>query len=171
MCIRLYSKNCLGVFYNANTQSCSVYNSLRDKTDHPVSKGYGKYKPNKTRTSATAATNLDYSRLNSVTTMIAALKWDSLHTRRIFKDVKFLFYKIQHKLVSITFPSILKPADTRTRQHHQYKYRFVSTSTDCFKHSFFIRTIAIWNMLPQKAVEAATIDAFQAATLATVRTF
>ena len=44
---------------------------------------------------------------------------------------------------------------------HKYKYKQYSTSTDCFKYSFFSRTIPLWNRLPPAAAEAPSLVSFK----------
>jgi len=45
------------------------------------------------------------------------------------------FYKIVHHLVAI--PSILIPADSRTRKTQQQTFRHIFTSKDTYRYSFF----------------------------------
>jgi hypothetical protein len=94
----------------------------------------------------------DYRRKSSVSAMVSDLGWDSLHTRRLLHDVT-LFYKIQHSMVRIPFPPQVIPAPLQTtRNSHAFKKQHVHSSINAYKHSFFIRTIPVWNGLPGCAV-------------------
>ena len=50
-------------------------------------------------------------------------------------------------------------ATTRsTRANHQYKLYVKPARLNCYKHSFFVRIVKLWNELPGDIVEA---DSFQ----------
>ena len=111
----------------------------------------------------------DYQRTSSVSGMVSDLGWDSLRIRRLLLDVT-LFYKIQHDFVRIPFPPQVTPAPLQsTRSSHIYKKQVTYASINAYKHSFFIRTIPVWNGLPGSAVVAPSVGMFQAAALPTLR--
>ena len=110
----------------------------------------------------------DFARRSSVTRMLSQLHWDQLSTRRVLSDVT-LFYKIQHGLVGISFPPIIEPADDRTRSRHPHKYRIIRATGTLYRHSFFVRTIPVWNSLTREAVTSPTTKGFQQSALQTLR--
>ena len=88
-----------------------------------------------------------YRNTSSVTDMFDYLGWESHETRRS-KLQLIVLYKIVHGLIDIPPTDYLTQTNSRTRSAHKYKYKQYSTSTDCFKYSFFPRTIPLWNSLP-----------------------
>ena len=108
-------------------------------------------------------TNKDVTCLNntsSVTDMLDHLQWESLEARRCKLQLTML-YKIVNNIVDIDKDLYLTPATTRTRASHSKKYRQISTTRDCFKYSFFPRSIPIWNKLPASTAEAPDLVLFK----------
>ena len=94
-----------------------------------------------------------YHNTSSVTSMLEHLEWESLESRRVKCQLTMLF-KIINDLVDIPPDHYLTEASTRTRSHHSHKFRHVPASSDCFKNSFFPRTIVLWNSLPASLADA-----------------
>ena len=111
------------------------------------------------RRSARFVTNR-YRNTSSVTNMLDHLGWESHETRRS-KLQLIVLYKIVHGLIDIPPTDYLTQTCSRTRTAHKYKYQQYSTSTDCFKYSFFPRTIPLWNRLPAAAAEAPSLVSFK----------
>jgi hypothetical protein len=44
--------------------------------------------------------------------------------------------------------NLLIPVDTRTRHTNPNSFRHIQTSKDCYKYSYFPRSITLWNQLP-----------------------
>ena len=110
----------------------------------------------------------DYRRRSSVSAKV--LGWDSLRTRKLLCDVT-LFYKIQHGIVRIPFPpEVIQAPLKSTRNSNTYKKQVIFAFIDAYKHSFFIRTIPVWNRLPDSAVVASSVGMLQAAALPNLRT-
>ena len=111
----------------------------------------------------------DYRRHSSVSSMVSRLAWGTLRTRRILHDA-IIFFKIQHDLLKIPFPPQVSPPPTQhTRRNHTLVKAIPQASINAYKHSFFIRTIPVWNNLSLSAVSAPTVSAFQAEALPTIR--
>ena len=110
----------------------------------------------------------DYRRTTSVTPLITTLGWDPLHNRWLLFQMT-MFYKIHHGLVSIQFPSIIKPAHNFGRHDHSLKYTIPEASIDLYKFSFYPCTMKIWNQLPSAAVLATSPIAFQEAALPAIK--
>ena len=91
-----------------------------------------------------------------------SLKWPLLKTRRDLRDLE-MFYKIETGLMNMSFPQELAWGYSRTRGH-QRKYRQIGGSVNAYKHSFFVRTVPMWNTLPAAAVQTDMIAAFKVAT-------
>ena len=73
---------------------------------------------------------------SSVTDMLNHLEWETHEIRRPKLQLTELF-KMLHGLIDIPPSDYLTPTSSRTRKFHSHKYRQYSTSTDCFKNSFF----------------------------------
>ena len=110
----------------------------------------------------------DYRRTTHVSPLIAALDWDSLHTRRLLCQATMLF-KIHYGLVNIQFPSVIYPATYLGRHDHTLKYNLPVTTIDPYKYSFYPRSVRIWNQLPPVAVLAPSTSAFRDAALPAIR--
>ena len=110
----------------------------------------------------------DYRYTTSPSALVAALGWDTLHTRRIL-DQCTLLYKIHHRLVSIPAPTIVIPATYFGRHDHNLKYVIPVATIDSFKFSYYPRAIRIWNNLPGSAVNATGITNFKEAALPSIR--
>lgn len=111
------------------------------------------------RRAARFVTN-DYTRTSSVTNMLKNLGWHSLADRRSDIGLTTLF-RITHQLMEVPTTDILIPADPRTRSNHSLKYRTIKSSTSAYSHSFFVKTIPVWNRLPPEMAESITIEAFK----------
>ena len=94
-----------------------------------------------------------YRNTSSVSSMLDHLQRESLEARRSKIQLTF-FYKVVHDLVDIPASTHLIPSTARTRSSHTKKFRQFSPSTDCFKCSFFPRTIPLRNSLPAVTAEA-----------------
>ena len=94
------------------------------------------------------------------TSMLAAIQWESLESRRTKIQLTLLF-KIINVLVDIRADDYLASSTGRTRQSHSMKYRQISTRTDSYKFSFFPCTIPVWNSLPASVAEAPSLVSFK----------
>ena len=101
----------------------------------------------------------DYGRTSSVTEMMSNLGWDTLQKRRDLARLSMM-YRIVHELVDIPVEPYLIPLTSMTRGHDS-RFHQIRTSNTTYQHSFFPRTIYLWNQLPQTAVSQTTLEAFQ----------
>ena len=102
-----------------------------------------------------------YYNTSSVTDMLSQLQWESLEERRN-KARLVMMYKVVHQLVAIP-TTCLVPALQVTRGNHGYKFRHIWARRECFKYSFFPRTIVSWNALPGTVVEQGNVEGFSSA--------
>ena len=109
----------------------------------------------------------DYSRESSVSAMKTQLGWPSLQSRRTYRDLT-MWYKIHYGLVRIVFPPVVTLATRQTRHGHELSYVQILPRVDCFKYSYFVRTIPAWNVAPDNAVYAASVTTFQRLVLAQI---
>ena len=72
---------------------------------------------------------------SSVSSMLDALQWEPLESRRTKIQLTLLF-KIINDLMDIRADDYLTSSTGRTRQSHSKKYRQISTRTDSYKFSF-----------------------------------
>ena len=82
----------------------------------------------------------NFRRKASVSEMLHDLGWQSLDSRR--QDQRLvLFYKIINGLASVETEDILKPADSRTKKNHSFKFKHFQANCDSYRFSFFPVTI------------------------------
>ena len=101
-----------------------------------------------------------YHNTSSVTEMMKDLNWVPLEVRRLRFRLLF-FYKVVNFLVAVPTQNLLSPLDHRTRHFSPHSYRHIQTSKDCYKYSFFPRTIVQWNQLPTTATGINTLEGFR----------
>ena len=94
-----------------------------------------------------------YRNTSSVTKQIC---WTTLDGRPMNPEEQN-FYKIVNDLIAIPHSKYLIPASKKTRAAHSFKYQHYPRSTDCYKFSFFPRTITAWNRLPAVSDEAPSL--------------
>jgi len=104
-----------------------------------------------------------YHRTASVSNMLEHLGWEPLQTRRKNARLAMLF-KIQNDLVHVSkshlIPKPIRPRRGQARQHSKQYVEDISHLQDYRTESFFPRTVRDWNNLPQKTVDADTLDTF-----------
>ncbi|KAI8498302.1 hypothetical protein Bbelb_242460 [Branchiostoma belcheri] len=103
----------------------------------------------------------DYGCTSSVTEMLQKLKWPTLANRRREARLTTMF-KRTHGHMRIPPEQYLISAQRRTRGSHAFKYNTIPATKDCFKFSFFPRSIREWNSLPTQAIQAQSVEAFRA---------
>ena len=92
--------------------------------------------------------------------MLHDLGWQSLDGRR--QDQRLvLFYKIINGLASVETEDILKPADSRTRKNHSFKFKHLQANCDSYRYSFFPATISSWNNLPFGIEKVDSVEGFK----------
>ena len=97
---------------------------------------------------------------SSISSMLDALQWESLESRRTKIQLTLLF-KITNDLVDIRADDYLASSTGRTRQSHSKKHRQISTRTGSYKFSFFPHTIPVWNSLPASVAVAPSLVSFK----------
>ena len=103
----------------------------------------------------------NYSWDCSVTSMLKELNWSSLEERRKNASVTML-YKVVNGLVAVDASDVLVNSDRRTRANNSHSYRHFSSNTEQYKHSFYPRTIKIWNQLSEDTISSCSVDTFKA---------
>ena len=101
-----------------------------------------------------------YNREASVTALKKDLGWEDLALRRQTRDC-VMWYKIHFGLVHIMFPPGIHPKQRLHRHDNNLAYFQPSPRVNAYKFCFFIRTIPIWNALPNSIVTAQTVSTFQ----------
>jgi hypothetical protein len=103
-----------------------------------------------------------YRRTSSVEDMLTCLQWPSLQSRR--RNARLTtFYKFHHKTAFINshYAPVFDPQKRKARHSNSQSYPIPSCRTDYRKFSFFPRTVAEWNALPDDAVQACSVEAFR----------
>jgi len=98
---------------------------------------------------------------DSITSLLSSLKWPTLQLRRECTRLTLL-YKITNNILQIPSDYLPTPSSiTSTRSRNDRKFLHYQTTMDCFKYSFFPRTIPKWNQLPTDIVNANQVDSFR----------
>ena len=117
---------------------------------HPWQK-YLIYQIEQVQRSAARYVFYDYDRYSSVSKMLTQLQWQTLEQRRNINAVTML-YKIQNNLVNVDHHHL-----THTRN---LNYLRPHSRTLYHQHSFFPRTIRLWNSLPLHVQSSSTLNIF-----------
>ena len=94
---------------------------------------------------------------DSVSLLLQSLNWPSLQCRRESIHL-ILLYKIINQFLHI--PSSYHPVQspiTATRSSNDKKFLHYQPNIDCYKFSFFLGTMLVWNRLPSDMVQATSI--------------
>ncbi len=102
----------------------------------------------------------DYSRESSVSAMLLKLNLDPLQLRRQATRLT-LMYKITNSQVAIPAQKFLTPVARPTRRNNSRAYQRPRANKNCYNNSFFPKTIAEWNSLPEHLVNINTPEAFK----------
>ena len=103
-----------------------------------------------------------YRRTSSVDDMLTGLEWPTLESRRRRARLTTFFkYHSKHISINSKFAPSADPSRRRARNSNSQSYPIPSNRTDYRKFSFFPRTIVEWNALPEAAVAAPSVEAFQ----------
>ena len=75
-----------------------------------------------------------------------------------------LFYKIVNKHVAVDTGNLLHASTRNTRSNCALSPAFINiqTTKDCYKYSFYPRTVADWNQLSRQTHEVKSVDTFKA---------
>jgi len=112
-----------------------------------------------TKKSGTLYTLGRYRRTSSVDAMLTQLEWEPLATRRRTARL-VMFCKIHNGLVPIPMMLLLKLYPLPTRAENSQAYHIPISSRDYHLHSFYLRTVRCWNILPE-AIFTATSETFK----------
>ena len=104
----------------------------------------------------------DFRRQSSVTSMMKELGWKPLQARRRESRLTLLF-KIINRLVAIPPDNFLSFNKRKIRNRNSKQIQVKSANVDCYKFSFFPRTIIDWNSLDEETVSCQTLENFKAA--------
>ena len=98
----------------------------------------------------------NYDRHSSVSNMLSDLGWQSLEFRRSVCDA-VMFYKINFGLVKVDFPADVRLRhsgySTRSSTRNNYQFCLPPLAVNQYKYSFYLRTIPVWNSLPQPILD------------------
>ena len=89
------------------------------------------------------------------------LDWPTLFIRHDYLSL-IECYKIVFRISeNINFCNYFELSKlSSTRSNHSFKLYVKPARVNCYKHSFFIRIVKLWNSLPIETVEAEDIGAF-----------
>ena len=101
----------------------------------------------------------NYQNPTSVTSMIQQLNKPTLEARRRSSDL-VLMHKVVHNLVAvpITYHLLRSPRYMECVRFISYHCR-----VNVYQHSFFPRTVILWNLLPEYTINPESLDSFKLA--------
>ncbi|XP_072051809.1 uncharacterized protein [Amphiura filiformis] len=105
----------------------------------------------------------NYHQRESVTAMISELEWISLEKRRQAASLQMM-YKIHNQLIAINpnnYLTAMQPSATRS--FHPSKYQIIPVRVQVYQYSFFPRTVAWWNTLPDNILTSPSPEVFKGA--------
>ena len=92
------------------------------------------------------------------------LNWPTLLQRRKIHDFTML-YKIHFGIVNISIPSVVLPFREIPKTDFAMSYILhpgsEHRSVACFGHTFYVRTIPLWNSFPVSPASAISLNCFQ----------
>ena len=98
---------------------------------------------------------------DSINSLLLSLKWPTLQLHRESTRI-LLLYKIINYIIQIPINYFPIPSPvTTTRSRNDMKFLHYQPTIDCFKYSFFPRTIPEWNQLPVDVIHADSLDCFK----------
>ncbi|KAJ8038699.1 hypothetical protein HOLleu_16195 [Holothuria leucospilota] len=109
----------------------------------------------------------DYSPHSSMTEILKDLGWDSLNVRRTVNRLA-IFHKARLGFLALPMNN-LQPVRRPSRHHHSNSFLHIPTNKDCYKYSFFPRTVRDWNLLPQNITDLEDPKQFKSAALRILR--
>ena len=91
---------------------------------------------------------------DSISSLLSSLKWPTLQLRR--ESIRLiLLHTIINNILQIPTNYLPTPSPiTTTRSRNDMKFLHYQPTIDCFKYSFFPRTIPEWNQLPSDIAHA-----------------
>ena len=104
----------------------------------------------------------DYRReAGVVSSLLEKLGWQTLQERREAARLT-LFCKIVNKHVAVDAGNLLRASARNTRNNSALSPAFINirTTQDCYRYSFFSRTIADWNQPSPRTREVTSVDTF-----------
>ena len=102
----------------------------------------------------------DYRKTSSVTAMLQELDWVSLEDRRTANRI-CIFQKARLGLLPLPVDDLLLPIQRLSRHTHLNSYQVVAANKDCYKFSFWPRTIIDWNKLPYHISTIGNFNSFK----------
>ena len=100
----------------------------------------------------------------TMTKMLEDLHWPTLETRRKYMRL-VMFYKITNNEIDMELPPYIMEQRRATRSSGAISNNFIPLQPrlDCYKFSFYVRTIVEWNMLPPELKSQTTLKLFKSA--------
>ena len=90
------------------------------------------------------------------------LDWPMLSICRDYLSLIECYKKVFGISENINFSDYFEfPKLSSTRSNHGFKLYVKPARVNCYKHSFFIRSVKLWNSLPIETVEAEDVGAFK----------
>ena len=83
--------------------------------------------------------------------MLNKLDWESLQSRRTARCL-IIFHKSINGHLSLPVGNLLQPAPRASRHSNSKSFVTLTANKDCYKNSFFVKTIKDWNSLPDSIV-------------------
>ena len=101
----------------------------------------------------------DYRTTSSVAQILTHLNWPTLEERRKRAKVTMV-YRLMNGLVEIESDSLM-PTKIRSTRGHQRKFILPQSRLQTHQQSFFPSAVRLWNKLPSKIDNAASLEQFK----------
>ena len=109
-----------------------------------------------------------YDRTTSITHLIKDLNWDTLQNRRTANRLGIL-HKARQGLLALPVENLLQPNLRHSRHSHSESYQIIACAKNCYKHSYFPKTVIDWNNLPLSTIQIQDATNFKSAVLAQLK--
>ena len=102
----------------------------------------------------------DYRQRSSVTELLLHLKWDTLESRRLLFQLKYVHKMFTNQVALNPFNYFSMESYRRTRNSNSKKIMPKFGRVDVVKFSFFFSIIPTWNSLPENIVSQCNSESF-----------
>ena len=102
----------------------------------------------------------DYRQRSSVTELLLHLKWDTLESRRLLFQLKYVHKMFTNQVALNPFKYFSMASYRRTRNSNSKKIMPKFGRVDVVKFSFFFSIIPTWNSLPENIVSQCNSESF-----------
>ncbi len=119
----------------------------------------GKNKLEKIQARAGRFVTRRFRRTDSKSDILRSLNWSPLENRRIITDI-IICHKILHNNLEVPTENTFTSHTSNTRSNSQ-QFQNLTSHVDAYRNSYFPRTIANWNKLPEHIIAISNEETFK----------